>query len=91
MTYLITHHTLYEYSEPVTVSHHAARVKPRPLANQRREDFQLAIFPEPGLRKMRTDYFGNQVCFFSIQELHDRLEIVATSRVTVTPWLVNSK
>ena len=85
MTYLITHRTLYDYSEPVTVSHHAARVKPRPLRNQRRDDFTLSISPEPGVRKMRTDFFGNRVCFFSIQELHDRLEIVATSRVTVTP------
>lgn len=85
MTYLITHQTLYDYAEPVTVSHHAARVKPRPLSHQRRDDFDLVISPEPTLRKMRTDYFGNQVCFFSIQELHERLEIVARSRVTVTP------
>jgi len=85
MTYRITHRTLYDYSEPVAVSHHAARVKPRPLPHQRRTAFDLSIWPEPAVRKMRTDYFGNRVCFFSIQELHQRLEVVAISEVTVTP------
>ena len=84
MTYRITHRTLYDYSEPVAVSHHAARVKPRPLPHQRRTAFDLTISPEPAVRKMRTDYFGNRVCFFSIQELHQRLEVVAISEVTVT-------
>ena len=32
---------------------------------------------------MRTDYFGNRVCFFSLQEIHHRLEITAESRVSV--------
>jgi transglutaminase-like putative cysteine protease len=35
------------------------------------------------VRKMRTDYFGNHVCFFSIQEIHSRLEVTATSHVSV--------
>jgi transglutaminase-like putative cysteine protease len=84
MTYDLVHRTVYEYSEPVTISHHAARMKPKPLPNQARSEFQLEIQPEPTLRKMRTDYFGNRVCFFSIQEIHQRLEIIARSRVTVT-------
>ncbi|HAB15495.1 MAG TPA: transglutaminase family protein [Verrucomicrobiota bacterium] len=85
MTYLITHRTVYEYPEPVTVSHHAARLKPRPSSHQHRDEFDLLIAPEPAVRQMRSDYFGNRVCFFSIQELHKRLEIIATSRVTVEP------
>ena len=56
MTYNLVHRTLYEYAEPVTVSHHAARV----------------------------DFFGNQVCGFSIQEIHQRMEVTARSRVTVS-------
>ena len=83
MNYRITHRTVYQYAAPVTVSQHAARLKPRATATQERKDFQLRIEPEPGVRTMRTDYFGNRVCFFSIQGLHSRLEIVATSHVTV--------
>lgn len=97
MTYNILHRTIYEYTAPVTVSHHVARLEPRATTAQEREQFSLKIFPEPSLRKNRPDYFGNRLCFFSIQEIHSRLEIIAHSRVTVnanstktpepsTPW-----
>lgn len=87
MIYRVRHRTVYEYSEPVTVSHHAARVKPRETRAQHRSDWHLEIDPEPAVRKMRTDYFGNRVCFFSVQELHDRLEILAESQVRIDPGL----
>jgi transglutaminase-like putative cysteine protease len=85
MIYNITHLTIYAYAAPVTVSHHAARLEPRGLAQQVTEQFSLEIEPPPALKKMRTDYFGNRVCGFAIQEVHTRLEITATSRVTVMP------
>jgi transglutaminase-like putative cysteine protease len=86
MTCNILHKTIYGYSAPVTVSQHAARVEPRSLRNQFLEDFSLRIEPAPSLRKTRTDYFGNRICFFSIQEVHWRLEIVAQCRVTVAAF-----
>ena len=85
MTYNILHRTIYEYATPVTISHHVARLEPRATPAQEREQFSLTIFPEPTLRKNRPDYFGNRLCFFSIQELHSRLEIIAHSRVSVNP------
>ena len=85
MDYHITHRTLYEYAAPVSVSHHVARLEPRATATQTRSSFSLQIFPEPALRKARTDYFGNQLCFFAIQEIHSKLEIITSSRVTVQP------
>ena len=85
MTYRIIHRTSYEYTEPVSVSHHAARVKPRDTDGQTREAFTLTITPEPAVRKMRSDYFGNRVCFFSIQELHRSFELEAVSVVSVSP------
>jgi transglutaminase-like putative cysteine protease len=83
MTYNVVHRTIYEYTAPVTVSHNVTRLEPRTTAMQARENFSLKILPQPALRKARTDYFGNQLCFFSIQEIHQRLEIVSTSRVLV--------
>lgn len=85
MNYHITHRTLYDYAAPVSVSHHVARLEPLATASQLRESFSLQIFPEPALRKTRTDYFGNQLCFFAIQEIHSKLEIITSSRVTVQP------
>lgn len=83
MTYNILHRTLYDYTAPVTVSHHVARLEPRATSVQAQESFSLKIFPEPTLRKERVDYFGNQLCLFSIQEVHSKLEIITHSRVTV--------
>ena len=83
MNYRIVHRTLYEYAAPVTVSHHVARLEPRVTAAQPRGEFILKILPHPAVRKVREDYFGNHLCFFSIQETHQRLEITTTSRVTV--------
>jgi transglutaminase-like putative cysteine protease len=85
MNYHITHRTLYEYAAPVSVSHHVARLEPLVTATQSRESFSLQIFPEPSLRKVRADYFGNQLCFFAVQEIHSKLEIITSSRVTVQP------
>ena len=84
MNYRITHRTLYEYVAPVTVSHHVTRLEPRESDTQTCEQFSLTIFPEPALRKARVDYFGNRLCFFALQEVHRKLEIVTHSRVTVT-------
>lgn len=83
MTYNLIHRTLYDYAEAVTVSHHAARVEPRPLAGQQVENYSLHIGPAPAVIKPRVDFFGNRVCGFSIQEIHQHLEITARSRVTV--------
>ncbi|HEY9156055.1 MAG TPA: transglutaminase family protein [Opitutaceae bacterium] len=83
MNYRLTHRTTYEYDEPVSVSHHAARLEPRSTVSQSRSDWRVAITPEPAVQVQRPDFFGNRVCFFAIQELHARMEIVATSTVCV--------
>ncbi len=83
MIYQITHRTLYEYAAPVSVSQHVARLEPRITDSQTRESFSLKIFPAPTLRKERKDYFGNQLCLFSIQEVHKKLEVITHSRVSV--------
>lgn len=85
MTYNITHRTLYEYAAPVTVSQHVARLEPCSSSLQECERFNLKIFPEPALRKEHSDYFGNRLCFFAIQEVHTQLEVITHSRVTVRP------
>jgi transglutaminase-like putative cysteine protease len=88
MNYRITHRTTYEYAEPVAVSHHAARIEPRGTAAQSRTDWRIAITPEPAVQVQRPDFFGNRVCFFAIQQLHDKMEVTATSVVSVGKRLV---
>ena len=83
MNYRVTHRTIYEYAEPVAVSHHATRIEPRVTAWQSRADWRICISPEPAVQVQRPDFFGNRVCFFAIQELHARLEVTASSTVSV--------
>ena len=83
MNYEISHRTVYEYDAPVTVSRHVARLEPRATDWQTSDSFSLTIVPEPAVRKSRRDYFGNQLCFFSIQEVHRQLEVLTRSRVSV--------
>jgi len=81
--YQVTHRTLYDYVAPVSVSQHVARLEPRVTPAQACSEFTLEIHPAPAGRRTRTDYFGNRLCFFTIQEVHHRLEVITRSRVTL--------
>ena len=83
MDYRITHRTIYDYSEAVSVSHHAARLLPMQGATQQVSRSSMTVSPSPAVRKESRDYFGNAVCSFAIQEIHRRFEVVARSQVTV--------
>jgi transglutaminase-like putative cysteine protease len=81
--YEVVHTTEYDYSEPVAVSHHLARLRPRGLAYQRCEAYQLTIEPPPAASTSFDDYFGNTTTFFAVQKPHRRLEVKAVSRVAI--------
>lgn len=83
MIWEIIHRTFYEYTVPVAISHHVARLEPRSTAAQTVDAFSLGITPAPALRKSRVDYFGNHLCFFSLQEAHREFEVVTRSRVAM--------
>jgi transglutaminase-like putative cysteine protease len=81
--YEVVHTTGYDYSEPVAVSHHLARLRPRGLAHQRCESYELAIEPPPAASSSFDDYYGNTTTFFAVQKPHRRLEVKAVSRVAI--------
>ncbi len=83
MDYQLTHKTVYRYSEPVSVSQHAARLEPTLNQRQQAAGFSLGITPAPDVLSIRTDYFGNRVTVFGIRELHRELTVEARSRVSV--------
>src|SRR5262245_581573 len=85
MNYEVVHKTEYEYSEPVAVSHHVARLRPRALQHQQCLDHALDIEPAPAVTGTYDDYFGNGVTFFTMQGAHKRLTIRARTTVRVTP------
>lgn len=85
MNYRIIHRTTYDYPAPVSASFHAARFEPGTAGNQSCTSFALEVSPPPAVRQSRLDYFGNKVSFFSIQEMHRRLEVAAFTHVRVVP------
>ena len=97
MTYRILHRTTYKYKHPVSFGNHTACLIPRSLPHHRCLWNELRITPSPNARTDRTDYFGNTLTFFTIQEPHKELTVEAHSEVIIdaqskslphrpTPW-----
>ena len=82
MIYKVIHKTTYRYKYPVSVGNHVACLTPRCLPHHRRTRYELRISPSAKLIE-RTDYFGNRLSFFSIQEPHQRLVVEARSEVVI--------
>ena len=90
MIYRIVHRTTYKYKYPVSVGNHVACLKPRTLLYQQVARSELRIQPPPATRTERVDYFGNLLCFFTIQEPHKELVVESRSEVIMegngTQW-----
>ncbi|TAN67557.1 MAG: transglutaminase family protein [Magnetospirillum sp.] len=86
MKFKVRHLTTYHYSEPVPLSHHAAHLRPRADSGQRQQMVDLQIRPFPAvLRDDGSDYFGNPITFFTIQDPHITLEVEASFMVETRP------
>ena len=82
MLYKIIHRTTYRYKYPVSVGNHVACLTPRTLPHHQLPVEQICrIDPAPATRSERLDYFGNRICFFTIQEPHKQLVVEARSEV----------
>jgi transglutaminase-like putative cysteine protease len=90
MIYRIVHRTTYKYKYPVSVGNHVACLKPRALPHHQLSLSELHIQPRPATRTERVDFFGNRLCFFTIQEPHRELVVEARSEVIMegnpAPW-----
>jgi transglutaminase-like putative cysteine protease len=90
MIYNIIHRTTYRYKHPVSVGTHVACLKPRALPHHQLAQSDLHIQPRPSTRTERVDFFGNRLCFFTIQEPHRELVVEARSTVIMegntTTW-----
>jgi transglutaminase-like putative cysteine protease len=81
MTYGVVHATRYDYTEPVSVSHHIARLVPRTGGGQTCLRHELRITPTPEVTVNHVDYFGNAMTFFAMQSAHKTLTVRAESIV----------
>ncbi len=83
MLYRIVHRTTYKYKYPVSLGNHVACLIPRALPHHKVARSELRIQPRPATRTERTDFFGNRLCFFTIQEPHRELVVEAQSEVVI--------
>jgi transglutaminase-like putative cysteine protease len=83
MIYHLSHRTTYQYTYPVSVGEHVACLKPRSFLHNKLISNALRIHPEPTTFTERTDYFGNLLSFFTIQEPHKELVVESESQVVV--------
>ena len=83
MKYSISHTTTYRYGEPVPLGHNEACLTPRASPWQRCHSNRLAIRPVPTSVQNWTDFFGNRVSYFTVEEEHRELSIHAQSEVEV--------
>jgi transglutaminase-like putative cysteine protease len=81
MIYKISHRTTYKYISPVTVGNHVACLKPRSFQQNQLVKNALRIDPTPITFTERVDYFGNLLCFFTVQEPHKELIVESNSEV----------
>jgi transglutaminase-like putative cysteine protease len=83
--YLVRHRTTYRYERNVVYSRLIAHLVPRTTARQRPVTFAVEVTPWPVERFQRSDYFGNITNWFTIDEPHNVLDIVAESQIAVDP------
>lgn len=88
VTYRVHHETIYDYSQPVTLSRHIAHLEPRSTPWQSVSGYGLQIKPRPGQVGVSIDGFGNPISRIAINASHQRLAVVAQSQVQVgaRPW-----
>jgi transglutaminase-like putative cysteine protease len=82
-TYHIHHRTCYTYEEEVPICHNLAHLRARRSPRHHWLSADMEIHPTPATRVDRTDYFGNTVTFFAIQEPHRELMVTTDSEVRV--------
>ena len=81
MLYKVNHRTTYRYVSPVSAGNHVACLKPRSYDQNVLLHNSLRISPLPVTLTERTDYFGNVLWFFTVQELHRELVVESLSEV----------
>jgi len=89
MLYSVRHRTTYRYEAPVSLSHHAAHLRPLDRDQQTCRAHQLMIEPLPTSIEQTTDYFGNGVMVFTIAGPHQELIVESTSEVEMWPMTLD--
>lgn len=85
MLYKISHRTTYKYVCSVSVGNHVACLKPRSYLGNQLVQNTLKLYPLPVTLTERSDYFGNVLWLFTVEEPHRELVVESLSQVLRSP------
>jgi transglutaminase-like putative cysteine protease len=88
MRFRIRHTTRYRYSQAVTLCHNEAHLRPRHSTRQACNESTVLVEPLPAVAHDRSDYFGNPVLHFAVQQPHDTLTVTAHSVVELVQQMM---
>ncbi len=81
MIYSVEHTTRYQYHERVSLCHNIAALTPRNTDRQICKACNLIISPLPDVLEEYTDFFGNKLYYFVIEQEHNALTVTVKSQV----------
>ena len=81
MIYKVIHKTSYDYYKPLSLCHNVAHLVPRDTEKQVCKKYHIEILPAPAVLEEYTDFFGNKVFYFSIEQEHSDLTVTVTSEI----------
>lgn len=81
MKYRVRHYTEYSYQEPVSMCYNRLCLRPINTASHECISSEIKIVPIPDEITYRTDFYGNELVFFSIYKEHKKLRINSNSIV----------
>jgi transglutaminase-like putative cysteine protease len=81
MIYSVEHTTRYQYHEQVSLCHNIAALTPRNTDGQICKACNLIISPLPDVLEEHTDFFGNKLYYFVIEQEHKALTVTVKSQV----------
>lgn len=86
MIYSVRHTTRYDYSETVPMCYNRAHLSLRDGDGQHVLEQRIEVTPASALfAAPRTDFFGNEVTYFTVQEPHSSMEVTLRAKVDVAP------
>jgi transglutaminase-like putative cysteine protease len=83
LKYQVTHITHYQYTELVNICFNEGWLIPKDTPNQNCIKYDLTIQPNPFDLEIRTDFYKNQTCSFSLHVPHQQLLVSSKSIVEI--------
>jgi transglutaminase-like putative cysteine protease len=81
MIYSVEHTTKYQYHEQVSLCHNIAALTPRNTDKQICKSFNIIISPLPDILEEHTDFFGNKLYYFVVEQEHEELTVTVKSQI----------